>query len=97
MPDFDHAPGPPEAEDADSRRRGRLGLRLFAAYCLLYAGFMGLTAFAPHLLRAKPVAGLNLSVTYGFGLIGAALGLAALYGWLCRSRAAGPSAGRGRA
>jgi TRAP-type C4-dicarboxylate transport system permease small subunit len=45
---------------------------------------MGITAFAPHLVRTTPILGLNLSVTYGFGLIGGALGLAALYGWLCR-------------
>jgi uncharacterized membrane protein (DUF485 family) len=85
MPALDHAPPPPEVEDADSHRRARLGLLLFAVYCLLYAGFMGLTAFAPELVRTTPVLGLNLSVTYGFGLIAAALGLAAVYGWLCRT------------
>jgi len=85
MPALDHAPPPPEAEDAHSRRRARLGLVLFAVYCTLYAGFMGITAFAPHLVRTTPILGLNLSVTYGFGLIGGALGLAALYGWLCRA------------
>lgn len=84
MPSFDHVPAPAEAEDAASRRRARLGLLLFGLYCLLYAGFMAITAFAPDLVRSTPVLGLNLSVTYGFGLIGAALGLAALYGWLCR-------------
>jgi uncharacterized membrane protein (DUF485 family) len=85
MPALDHLPSPPEAEDDDSRRRARLGLVLFALYCLLYAGFMGLTALAPHLMRTTPLWCLNLAVTYGFGLIGAALGLAALYGWLCRT------------
>ncbi len=95
MPALDQAPPPPEAEDADSRRRARLGLLLFAVYCLLYAGFMGLTAFAPHLVRARPVLGLNLSVTYGFGLIGAALGLAGVYGWLCRTGRG--ASGKGRA
>jgi uncharacterized membrane protein (DUF485 family) len=31
------------------------------------------------------VAGLNLAIVYGFGLIIAALVLAAVYGWLCRT------------
>ena len=42
-----------------------------------------------------PVAGINLAILYGFGLIVAALVLALLYGWLCRAgddSAAGDSA-----
>ncbi len=59
-------------------RASRLGLVLFAIYCLCYAGFIGVAAFSFTTLR-QPLAGLNLAVVYGFGLIGLAFLLAILY------------------
>lgn len=64
----------------------RLGLVLFAVYLLLYGGFMLLNAFAPNLMEATPLWGVNLAVLYGFGLIIAAIVLAVVYGWLSRDR-----------
>jgi uncharacterized membrane protein (DUF485 family) len=64
-------------------RNARIGLVLFAVYLLLYGGFVLLNAFAPQAMEATPVAGINLAILYGFGLIIAALVLALLYGWLC--------------
>jgi uncharacterized membrane protein (DUF485 family) len=57
----------------------RTGLALFAAYCLLYAGFIGLAAFKPSALAAPALAGVNVAVVYGFGLIIAAFVLALIY------------------
>jgi uncharacterized membrane protein (DUF485 family) len=65
----------------------RLGLVLFAIYLLLYGGFVLLAAFAPKLMEQTPFAGVNLAVWYGFGLIVAALVLALVYGWICRTNA----------
>jgi uncharacterized membrane protein (DUF485 family) len=65
-------------------RNARVGLRLFAVYLVLYAGFVLLAAFAPAVMERKPAAGVNLAVWYGFGLIVAALALALVYGWMCR-------------
>jgi uncharacterized membrane protein (DUF485 family) len=65
-------------------RNARVGLRLFAVYLVLYAGFVLLAAFAPAVMEHTPAAGVNLAVWYGFGLIAAALALALVYGWLCR-------------
>jgi uncharacterized membrane protein (DUF485 family) len=62
----------------------RLGVFLFAVYLLLYAGFVLLAAFAPATMESTPLAGVNLAIWYGFGLILAALVLALLYGWACR-------------
>ncbi|MEZ6072945.1 MAG: DUF485 domain-containing protein [Pirellulales bacterium] len=62
----------------------RVGLVLFAVYLVLYAGFILLNAFSPETMERTPVAGINLAILYGIGLIVAALVLALIYGWLCR-------------
>ena len=87
MVGMDHGP----AESSEERsprlqaRHARLGLALFAVYFLLYAVFMGLAAFDPARLSVRVLGGVNLALAYGFGLIAAAIILAFLYGWLCRS------------
>lgn len=68
-------------------RNARLGLVLFAIYVLLYAGFMALAAFWPHLMSEPIFGGVNLAIKYGMGLILAALILAAIYLYLTRRQA----------
>jgi uncharacterized membrane protein (DUF485 family) len=86
MSHFDHAPAEQEATDEQVvRRRARHGLVLFAIYFALYGGFVVLNVFFPKLMETTPVAGVNLAILYGFGLIAAALILALVYAWLCRS------------
>ena len=63
----------------------RLGVRLFFVYLLLYGGFVLINAFAPSQMEATPIAGLNLAILYGFGLIIGALVLSLVYGALCSS------------
>ena len=67
-----------------STRNTRIGLSLFAVYLLLYGTFVLLAAFSPDVMEATPLAGVNLAIWYGFGLIVAALVLALVYGWVCR-------------
>jgi uncharacterized membrane protein (DUF485 family) len=67
------------------RYNSRLGLMLFAVYLLLYAGFVLISAFATDVMDTIVVAGLNLAIVYGFGLIVAALVLALIYGTMCRT------------
>lgn len=62
----------------------RVGLWLFALYLALYGGFIGLAAFAPHAMTAPLLAGANVAVVYGLGLIIAAFVLAIVYMALCR-------------
>jgi uncharacterized membrane protein (DUF485 family) len=76
-----------------STRNSRIGLALFTLYLVFYGGFVLIAAFAPQLMEATPLAGVNVAVWYGFGLIGAALLLALIYGWACRS--SGETAKRG--
>jgi len=70
-----------DRDDPGAGGRARIGLGLFAVYVLLYAGFMALVLVRP---AARPLGGVNLALTYGLGLIVAALVLAAVYMVACR-------------
>lgn len=67
------------------RSNARLGLWLFAIYLALYLGFVFLSAFAAQAMERPVLAGLNLAIVYGFGLILAALVMALVYGMLCKA------------
>lgn len=67
------------------RSNARLGLWLFAVYLVLYLGFVFLSAFAAQTMERPVIAGLNLAIVYGFGLIIAALVMALIYGMLCKA------------
>lgn len=66
-------------------RNARIGMVLFVVYFILYGGFVVLNAFRPDLMEKTPVAGLNLAILYGFGLIVGALILSLIYGALCKN------------
>ncbi len=55
------------------------GLRLFAAYLAVYAGFIGIATFRHEALPASTLFGLNLAVLYGFGLIAFAFVLSLVF------------------
>jgi len=86
MGDFGHEPAPSGQTDsaATVARNARAGLWLFAAYLLLYGGFVAASAFRPQALDILPLWGINLAVLYGLALIVAALLLALVYAWICR-------------
>jgi uncharacterized membrane protein (DUF485 family) len=66
-----------------SAANARAGLVLFFVYLAFYAGFMGLATFAPTAMGRPVLAGVNLAIVYGMGLIGGALVIAAIYMYLC--------------
>lgn len=66
-----------------SAANARSGLWLFFVYLAVYAAFMGLAAFAPQVMGRPVLAGVNLAITYGIGLIALALVIAAIYMWIC--------------
>ena len=82
---------PPAVSAADSavhRYNARLGLWLFFLYLTLYAGFVGVCAY-DYTIMAKPVlAGLNLAIVWGMGLIISAFVLALVYMALARNEGA---------
>jgi uncharacterized membrane protein (DUF485 family) len=76
---------PKEQENEEHVRfNSRLGVSLFFIYVVFYAGFMLLSAFAPHVMGTPIVAGLHLSVVYGFLLIVIAIVLALVYVTICK-------------
>jgi len=77
--------------DTMSTRNSRIGLLLFLVYLAPYAGFVFLAAFSPQTMEITPIAGVNLAVWYGFGLIVAAIMLALIYGWACRAGSTAPA------
>ena len=66
----------------------RLGLWLFAIYAIVYALFVVVAAVRVDLLDAT-IAGLNLAIWGGFGLIVLAVILALIYVPMCRDDSAG--------
>lgn len=66
-------------------RNSRMGMTLFVVYLVLYGGFVLLNAFFSSLMEWTPIAGINLAILYGFGLIIAAFVMALAYGALCDS------------
>jgi uncharacterized membrane protein (DUF485 family) len=78
------SPAVPEAEAVRTFNR-RLGLVLFAIYCLIYAGFIGLAVLSRSTLAMPAFFGVNLAVFYGVGLIGLAGVMAVLYLVLART------------
>ena len=86
----DHAAPQGATDDGDTpqiaARNARIGMWLFAIYLPLYAAFVLISAFAPDWMATRPLAGINLAIWYGFGLLGGALLLALVYSWLCRAR-----------
>ena len=95
MPAFKHQPNQPETYDAPTAaRNARYGAVLFLAYLLLYGGFVAINAFNPEVMDTVVLAGVNLAIVYGLGLIVAAFVLALIYLWLCRVPAPARSAKR---
>jgi uncharacterized membrane protein (DUF485 family) len=87
MAGFGHGPAQ-AAEQEDPRemeRNARNGMFLFLVYFAFYAGFVALNGFWPKQMDATPAWGINLAILYGGGLIVAAMVLALVYSWLCRS------------
>ena len=74
-------------------RNARYGLVLFSVYVVLYGGFVLLAVFRTPVMGTVMPGGANLAIAYGFALIGAALGLALLYVFLCGRSVPRASAG----
>jgi uncharacterized membrane protein (DUF485 family) len=97
MPAFEHEPATPGAYDPKkAARNARYGAVLFLAYLLLYGGFVAINAFNPDAMDTVVLAGVNLAIVYGLGLIVSAFVLALVYVWLCRLPVPARSAKRPR-
>ena len=75
----------PQARDTDraSPAKARLGMWLFLFYCVVYGGFVALNTVSPTTMESPGILGLNLAVTYGFGLIVLAIVMGLIYNAAC--------------
>lgn len=78
-----HQPAAHSGPDHASSYKMRLGVWMFLPYALVYAGFVAINVVSPMLMGTVVVAGLNLAVVYGFGLIALALVMALIYNRAC--------------
>lgn len=78
-----HEPAAQSGPDFGTEYKKRLGVWMFLIYAALYSGFVVLNVLKPVLMETPVALGMNLAVTYGFGLIVFALILALVYTFLC--------------
>jgi len=78
-----HGPSADWGEDRAVQRKASLGIKLFFVYCFVYAGFVAINTLSPKMMGMQVVAGLNLAVVYGFGLIILAIVMGLVYNALC--------------
>ena len=69
--------------DHAEKYKSKVGLILFGVYSLIYAGFIFINTLSPKTMEVKVVLGLNLAVSYGFGLIILAIVMGILYNHYC--------------
>ena len=83
---MDHGPAVEHEEDYTSEYKTRIGIFLFAIYGLIYAGFVAVNALVPQIMEITVLFGLNLAVTYGFGLILLAIVMGLTYNHFCTKK-----------
>ena len=81
-----HEPAAQSGPDPASDFKKRVGIRMFIAYAVIYAGFVAINALIPKLMGQEIVFGLNLAVTYGFGLILLAIIAGLIYNRICTNK-----------
>ena len=89
-----HEPAAKAGKDPAFAFKRRLGVILFAAYGVVYAGFVLVNLVTPGLMGRVALAGLNVAVVYGFGLILLALIMALIYTAVCSRREAALAGGK---
>ncbi|MBN2510047.1 MAG: DUF485 domain-containing protein [Spirochaetales bacterium] len=83
---MDHGPAVEHEDDPASEYKTRLGVKLFIIYGIIYAGFVIINTFIPTFMETRIIFGLNLAVTYGFGLILLAIVLGLVYNSVCTKK-----------
>ncbi len=83
-----HEPATPSEKDLSGAYKSRLGIWMFLAYALFYAGFVAVNLIAPTTMGLIVLMGMNLATVYGFALIIVALLEALVYDGLCRRKEA---------
>lgn len=78
-----HEPAVEVGIENASKKKATLGVWFFFLYLFFYAGFVVIGVINYELLALEVVAGLNLALVYGMGLIIFAVLLGILYNYFC--------------
>ena len=80
-----HGPSTEWKKEKSEDFKSKLGLIMFAIYCVFYLAFILIAVLSPKLMGAN-VGKLNVAITYGFALIVIAIIQALLYNHICSKR-----------
>ncbi len=69
--------------DNAAPKKAKLGVILFIVYTLIYAGFVMIGLTKPELMGMELMAGQNIAIIYGFGLIVLAIVMGFIYNYFC--------------
>ncbi|OFX84290.1 MAG: hypothetical protein A2W99_00790 [Bacteroidetes bacterium GWF2_33_16] len=69
--------------DNAAERKAKLGVKLFFIYTIIYTGFVLIGLFKPELMGLELMAGQNIAIIYGFGLIVLAIVMGFIYNYAC--------------
>ena len=78
-----HEPAAKAEKDKAADWKAKLGIKLFWLYCLFYVVFVGIAVFATETMKTPVLAGTNLAIIYGMGLILLAIILGLVYNHVC--------------
>ncbi|MBC7913339.1 MAG: DUF485 domain-containing protein, partial [Pyrinomonadaceae bacterium] len=78
-----HEPAVQVGIENASKKKASLGVWFFFLYLIFYAGFVVIGVLNYELMATEVVAGLNLALIYGMGLIVFAVLLGILYNFFC--------------
>jgi len=81
-----HEPAAKQEKDNASDWKSKLGIKLFWLYCVIYMGFVGIAVFATEVMKKPVLAGANLAIVYGLGLIVFAVILGLVYNHACTKK-----------
>lgn len=81
-----HGPATDWGEDKAIAYKTKLGVQLFIVYVLVYVGFIAINVASPPTMAIEILAGQNLAVVYGFGLIILAFVMGIIYDYFCTQK-----------
>ena len=78
-----HEPASKLGTDKAAEKKASLGVKMFIAYTLVYAGFVVIGLTKPELMGLELIGGQNMAIIYGFGLIILAIVMGFIYNYFC--------------
>jgi uncharacterized membrane protein (DUF485 family) len=78
-----HEPAAKSGTDKAAEKKAKLGVKMFIAYTLVYAGFVVIGLTKPELMGLHLMGGQNIAIIYGFGLIFLAIVMGFIYNYFC--------------